>query len=357
MSEKIKLYNKKFNLEKGWETLLKNFDISIQDVLLHARLPLDLLLQKTPLVSANEYYRFWDGLTFVSQDKPALALQLAKTISANVISPPIIAFLSSSDLTIALKRIAHYKPIVAPVRMSVKQNNKQTTLTFSGLSQDHPMPKLLIAFELVLWIELTRIATREQINPLSVYTNLNLPDQQAYEGFLNTPIKHANINSVTFSTKDAQKPFLTSNHEIWNILEPTFNKRMHELTQNASFRDKVKACLLESLASANYSMTYIASQLALSGRTMQRRLKSEETTFQKVLNEVRQELACHYLCKTDYTSADISFLLGYDEPNSFFRVFRKWTDTTPEVFRAKSLTHRKSFKLETHSPVAKLKTT
>ena len=119
--------SQKYNLEKGWPALLKSLDISTQDVLRHAQLPLDLLLRKTPAVTANEYYRFWDGLAHASNDEPALALQLTKAISTNAIAPSIIAFLSSDNLTIALKRIAHYKPIVAPVRMSIEQNDRQTS--------------------------------------------------------------------------------------------------------------------------------------------------------------------------------------------------------------------------------------
>lgn len=327
-------HSQKYNLEKGWQALLKNLDISVQDVLRHAQLPLDLLLRKTPAVTADEYYRFWDGLAHASKNEPALALRLAKTISANTIAPAIIAFLSSSNLNIALKRIAHYKPIVAPVRMYIEQNDRQTILTFAGLPQNGSLPTLFVAFELVFWVQLARIATREQVNPETVHVSLDLPELDAYEAFLETRIRRDDVNRVTFSAEDAQKPFLTANHAMWAILEPAFDKRMEDLTQDASFRDRVRACLLEMLASGHYSMTYVASKLAISNRTLQRRLREEGTTFQKVLDELREELARHYLSATDYTSAEISFLLGYEEPNSFFRAFRAWTGQTPEIVRA-----------------------
>jgi AraC-like DNA-binding protein len=115
-----------------------------------------------------------------------------------------------------------------------------------------------------------------------------------------------------------------------SILVPAFDIRMEDLTQDALFRDRIRAYLLEVLASGRYSMLYVASKLAISNRTLQRRLRVEGTTFQEVLDEFRQELACHYLSATDYTSAEISFLLGYEEPNSFFRAFRAWTGQTPD---------------------------
>lgn len=327
-------HSQKYNLEKSWQALLKDLDISVQDVLRHAQLPLDLLLRKTPAVTADEYFRFWDGLAHVSQNEPAFALRLVQNINAETTDPTIIAFLSSSNLNMALKRTAHYKPSVAPVRLNVEQNDRQTILTFAGLPQNGSLPTLFVAFELMFWVQLARIATREQVNPETVHVSLDLPELDVYEAFLETRIRRDEVNRVTFSAVDAQKPFLTANYAMWAILEPAFDKRMEDLTQEASFRDRVRACLLEMLASGHYSITYVASKLAISNRTLQRRLREEGTTFQEILDELREELARHYLSATDYTSTEISFLLGYEEPNSFFRAFRAWTGQTPEIVRA-----------------------
>ena len=99
----------------------------------------------------------------------AFALRLVQNVNAKTTDPAIIAFLSSSDLNIALKRIAHYKPIVAPVRLNIKQNDRQTILTFAGLPQNRSLPTLFVTFELVFWVQLARIATREQIHPEAVH--------------------------------------------------------------------------------------------------------------------------------------------------------------------------------------------
>jgi len=328
------LHNQRYNLEKGWRALLKDLNIPAQDVLRYAQLPLDLLLRKTPTVTADEYFRFWDGLARVANHEPAFALRLAQNINAEITDPAIIAFLSSSDLNMALQRIAHYKSIMAPVRLNIEQNARQTLLTFAGLPQNGPLPALFVAFELAFWVQLARIATREHVKPDAVHVSLDLPALAAYEAFFGTHIRRDDVNRVAFSAVDARKPFLTANHAMWAILEPAFNKRLEDLTQDASFRDQVRAYLLEMLASGHYSMKHVASKLSVSDRTLQRRLRQEGMTFQGVLDELREELARHYLSTTDYTSAEISFLLGYEEPNSFFRAFRAWTGQTPEVVRA-----------------------
>jgi AraC-like DNA-binding protein len=68
-------------------------------------------------------------------------------------------------------------------------------------------------------------------------------------------------------------------------------------------------------------MADVAKRLAVSSRTLQRRLQAEDTSFKQELSALRAELANHYLVNTPYSSAEISFLLGYSEPSSFFRAF------------------------------------
>jgi AraC-like DNA-binding protein len=80
-------------------------------------------------------------------------------------------------------------------------------------------------------------------------------------------------------------------------------------------------------------MEAIAERLALSKRTLQRRLEDEGTSYQVVLRDTRAALALHYLERTRIPAAEISFLLGFEEPNSFFRAFSEWTGQTPEAVR------------------------
>jgi AraC-like DNA-binding protein len=44
-------------------------------------------------------------------------------------------------------------------------------------------------------------------------------------------------------------------------------------------------------------------------------------------------LAKHYLKNSDVTGAEISFLLGFEDPNSFFRAFHTWAGETPGQVR------------------------
>lgn len=118
------------------------------------------------------------------------------------------------------------------------------------------------------------------------------------------------------------------------MFEPELRTRLAELDRKSRFGDRVRASMMETLAGGQCTMVDTARRLGVSTRTLQRRLSEEETSFQGELNRLRADLARHYLANSRYSNAEISFLLGYDDPNSFIRAFHAWTGQTPEKSRA-----------------------
>jgi AraC-like DNA-binding protein len=109
---------------------------------------------------------------------------------------------------------------------------------------------------------------------------------------------------------------------------------MAEAEAERSIQDQVQAALFELLPSGRTQMGDVAKELGIGQRTLQRRLAAEHTTWLDVLNHTRARLARHYLGTTQMPPAEVSFLLGFEDPNSLFRAFQRWTGTTPESWRA-----------------------
>lgn len=77
----------------------------------------------------------------------------------------------------------------------------------------------------------------------------------------------------------------------------------------------------------------LAQTLSLHRRTLNRRLKVLGTTFQKILDEVRFEMACQLLRHTDTPIEEIAAALCYGEVSAFTHAFRRWSATTPAQWR------------------------
>jgi AraC-like DNA-binding protein len=328
----MKVVNQKFTIDLGWQVLLKDLNLSGQDLLRYARLPLDLFSQRSPTLTTEEYFRLWQGLEYLFND-PVFPLRLGQSVSVESFSPPIFACFCSSNLNAAFTRLAQYKPLIGPLTLKVTQSNQQTAIAFDCLPGNLPLPSALIATELVFLVYIARLATRERIMPTAVSITANLPQIEQYESYFGVRIERGNFNGLIFAASDAEKPFLTANGNMWSFFEPELSRRMADIGLEAKFRDRVRACLMEILASGQCTMGDVAQRLAVSTRTLQRRLQQEETSFQQELNHLRAELANQYLVNTHYSSAEIAFLLGYNDASSFFRAFHTWTGKTPEEVR------------------------
>ena len=325
--------NCQFVVDLGWQVLLRDLGIAPQDLLRHARLPLDLFGRAAPSLTTDEYFRLWQSLEQLLDD-PAFPLRLGQAISVEAFSPPIFACFCSEDLNSALRRLSQYKPLIGPLRLDVTTDERETAVVLEGLPDEEPPPFSLIATELVFLVHLARTATRERIEPARVAAPTELAQISKYEAFFGTGVGLGPKGSIAFRAEDAGKPFLTANESMWRVFEPELRARLSSLKSEDGMRDRVRACLMEQLAGGRFSMSDVADRLAVSTRTLQRRLRDEGTTFQQELSTLREKLARHYLAKSPYSSAEISFLLGYDDPNSFFRAFHAWTGQTPERARA-----------------------
>jgi len=77
----------------------------------------------------------------------------------------------------------------------------------------------------------------------------------------------------------------------------------------------------------------VAQQLALHRRTLNRRLRAQGTTFQKVLDGVRWEVARQLLGSTNILLDDVASATGYADTSAFVRAFHRWSGTTPARWR------------------------
>ena len=77
----------------------------------------------------------------------------------------------------------------------------------------------------------------------------------------------------------------------------------------------------------------IAASQHVSPRTLIRRLKRGNTSYQAILEDVRRKLAVDYLLHSDLSVSRISYRLGYQDPSNFGRAFRAWFGQSPGRYR------------------------
>lgn len=320
-----------YAVHPGLRVLLTDLGVSPGRVLRRAGLPADLFSRGTTMLSAAQYFGMWQALQDESGD-PELPLRVGRSISLEAFDPLIFAAFCSPSLLVAAERIARYKRLIGPMRLIVSRADGRTTIECRWPPMVEP-PASLCAAELVFWVALTRLATRADVRPTGITFPVPPEPAAAYRGYLGTPPSVGSGYTVTFTDRDAGRPFLSANDAMWEFFEPELRRRLADLEVGATMTDRVRAALLELLPQGRTTVQAVAHELAVSPRTLQRRLRGEHTTFQAVLTGTRESLARHYLRQGRLRSAEIAFLIGYEEPSSFHRAFHTWTGQTPERAR------------------------
>jgi AraC-like DNA-binding protein len=219
------------------------------------------------------------------------------------------------------------------MRLDVAITDDHTELVPLWLEAVSDVPQTLQIVELLFFVALARMGTRAEITPLALELPNPPEDQDAYAKYLGIRIGKRETPRIRFASGDAERPFLVANEAMWNFFEPELRRRLEQLEAEATHAERVRAALLECLPSGRSSADEVARKLGMSKRTLQRRLQSEQESYQAILDHTREELARHYLGSSSMSGAEISFMLGYEDPNSFFRAFHTWTGETPETVR------------------------
>jgi len=77
--------------------------------------------------------------------------------------------------------------------------------------------------------------------------------------------------------------------------------------------------------------------LGTTERSLQRKLTEMNTSYQEQLNGLRKEAAIAYLQAGEYPQSEIAYLLGFSDPASFNRAFKRWTGMPPGRWMIKDM--------------------
>lgn len=318
--------SRKFIIDMSWAVLLKDLKLDAADLLRRAQLPEDLFTQKQPTLNTEQYFRLWDSIADSGKSDDWL-INVIQTATPETFSPPLFAALCSPNLWTALQRLSEFKLLIGPMRLQLQATHEGLCATLEVIDTTLEMPPAFTEMELVFLVNLARTATRERIVPLEVVSTTML--SRAYYDYFGVTPRMGDRVSLHFANADLGRPFLTSKPAMWEFFEPQLRLRLQDLQSDSKTSQRVYSVLLELLPAGKSSVEDVAGKLAMSKRTLQRKLQAEETSFQSVLQAVRIRLAKHYLQHERISGIEIALLLGFDSHSAFIRAFNQWTGLSP----------------------------
>ncbi|MBZ2169443.1 AraC family transcriptional regulator ligand-binding domain-containing protein [Marinobacter sp. F4216] len=131
----------------------------------------------------------------------------------------------------------------------------------------------------------------------------------------------------------AEAPITGADAELLPVLEAHARHLLTLAPGDDELTQRVRQMIAQALPQGLPRLGEIAGQLAMSERTLQRRLDERQLSFNRLIEDIRQQLARAYVAQSSMQFSEIAFLLGYSELSAFGRAFRRWSGSSPSAFR------------------------
>lgn len=265
---------------------------------------------------------------------PAFGLVVGIVIKPELYSVVGFSALTSTTLEAAFEKHTRYSRLVWGDFTEIVRSPGGATIRLVHVGPERPYTRAKLDMQLASKVAFANRFTGVSIVPVAVTLQRPRPTWASrYQDVFGCPVQFGNDeDSIAFRQQDLDRPLISANADISPILE----RRAQEMlarTDQSGVSGRVRAILQRHLRGDEPHLTSVAHELGISARTLQRRLSEEGATFGDLLDDVRHAMAAEYLTADSMNLMEIAFLLGFSDPNSFFRAFRRWTGTTPDVYR------------------------
>ncbi len=245
------------------------------------------------------------------------------------------AFMASRSLRDAMERVVRFNCTVSDVaNVAFSRHNGTSTLSWSLAPQEQQPAYEAMEAVIAAILRACRKLSGQEFSPVRARLMRSRPRQeQAFLDFFRCELEYGGTGyALEFNSADLDRPLAGGNEDLARSNDRVIEEYLAQL-ELGSVATRLHTLLAGDLPSGVRSHEDYAAMLNMSGRSLQRKLNAEGTSFNQVLNETRCDLAKSYLVRNPpHSLAEIAFLLGFSDSSSFSRAFHRWTGKSPSSF-------------------------
>ena len=260
---------------------------------------------------------------------------------------------SSETLLEGLQRIARYSTIVNEGVIQTCTQGSEVSMSF----RYHGVSRHLDRHQMECWtaglVRACRALTGRRLVPTRVRMVHERGEDQKAElaKFFGKAVEFgAPVDDLAFPRSAAEARILSADPYLNRLLLDYCEDALAHRKRAGTFRASVENAIAPLLPHGKANVEEVARQLAVSPRTLARRLNDEGTSFSDVLEGLRNDLAARYLAEKEFGVAKVAWLLGYQETSAFSRAFKRWTGKAPRDSRSPPRALKKGARQGASSP-------
>ena len=283
-------------------------------------------------IPVEDHVKLWPVAVQYTGD-PALGLHIAEQDRLSDLGVVGHLMSNAGNLKIAVRLMITYLRLLVEDELLVLQEKEDSFLLDYEINQFQFYTRHAVERMIASIVIQSRILTGKDIVPLKIDFTHKKPEYfEEYQRIFKAPVYFdRQINRIEFKRSDFELQLPGSQSYLQGVLEGHAATLLQKLKQEETLKGKVLRLILKLLPMVD--STQVAEKLGMSGRTLNRKLKEEKTSFREIYEEARKNLATDYLKKGEFSICDVAFMTGFSQTSAFNRAFKRWTGQNPGVFR------------------------
>ena len=305
-----------------------------------ARVGLDVDGNDQRLVDADAFYGVIE--TIVADGDDDLPFRCAESLDIDSYGALGLAFKTSVDLRTALGRIERYGALVSDAIRYELRPGDGTPMSF--VISGRPASRLgaqvtnEAAVAGVLSFCRQAVASGASLAPSLVsFTHRRPKYWERHEAYFGCPVEFgADVDALHLDEPFLYTPTRLGDEALGQFITDQLDDDLRAAEAARSVESRVRHTVSQDLVDGVPPMRTVATRLAMSERTLRRRLAEDGLRFEDIVVDVQRTVATALLATTDHSLVDVAFLTGYSDQTAFQRAFKRWTGRTPREVRQSS---------------------
>ncbi len=277
----------------------------------------------------------WQGAYAASRD-PDLALHAAETLRFGAYR--VVDYLAGAAATvgIAMEQVSAYFPVInSVVRLPITTAGDEVRMGVASPDDPGALSRPYVEYVLAAVFLRVREATGVQFPLRGIDIAFPAPASSAeHERIFGCPVRFATAESAMRVARDVwDTPSKRADPDLFGVLADHARILGEKVPTEAAAVVDVRRAIVAQLRGGAPSLESVSKQLAMSPRTLQRRLQEHGVSYADLLDSTRAEAAKAYLKDRHISFAEVAYLLGFAEQSSFNHAFRRWTGKAPRDYR------------------------
>ena len=261
---------------------------------------------------------------------PNIALHMAMAVPIGAYRLLDYLVLTSESVGAGLAQLQKYSRLLSnPLAFHTRPDSDPPRVELEG-----PAIPFAAEYTVALTALHLRHETDGQFTALRAALSHRPDDPAEFERVLRCPMEvGASWNGLSVARTMWELPLRRRDPVLRQVLEQQANSIVGQQSSRTGLAEQVWRVLTSRHFADDLRMDAVARELAMSARTLQRRLAAEGVSYQQLMDDWRKRAARQHLTGTSLALSEVAYLLGYSEVAAFHRAFKRWFGVTPHEFR------------------------